>query len=121
MNNNLNISELIHLTKTGNIAIKLQENGKTVACGYLKATKKGYYLYRVYVKEELRERGLGTRLMNIIIEKYGDKNIHLSACPNRISDLELNRDYYKAKLFGFYARLGFVRKDNTNTMVRYAQ
>ena len=113
----------IHETKGGgSYGIKILETGKTVACAYIKPTKKGYFkLYRVFVPEERRGEGLGDKIMQLVLHVFGDKDIHLSAYPNRISDYEERKEYYIKKLFEFYEKYGFARQGTTHVMIRYTE
>ena len=111
----------IHETKGGgSYGIKVLEDGKTIGCAYIKPSKKGYFkLYRVFVPEERRGEGIGDKLMQVALSVFGDKDIHLSAYPNRISDYEERKEYYIKKLFEFYEKYGFKRQGETHVMIRY--
>jgi len=109
----------IHETKGGGTyGIKLLEEGKTVACAYIKRTKNGYKLYRVFVEEKRRGSGLGKTIMSKVIENFGELDIHLCAYPNRISDYEERKYFYINQLFRFYESFGFKRIGETHSMVR---
>ena len=112
----------IHETKGGgSYGIKLLEDGKVIACAYIKPVKLRYHLYRVFVEEENRGKGLGKKIMNIVIENFGERDIDLCAYPNRISDYEERKEYYRQKLFEFYEKWGFKRQGTTCNMIRESE
>ena len=110
---------VIHATKKGTYAIKLKRDSKTIACAYLRQDGQYYHLYRVFVEEELRGKGYGKRVMDAVIENFGDLDLKLSAYPNRISAMTPeNKEEYRAKLFKFYEKFGFVKDTRSNNMFR---
>lgn len=111
-------SERIYLSRGNNYGINILEDGKSVACAYIKPFPTYYKLYKVLVPEERRRQGLGTKIMNLVLKIFNDKDIELRAYPNKISDLEERKSYYKQLLIDYYKRFGFEQKNNSTVMFK---
>jgi predicted GNAT family N-acyltransferase len=98
---------------------------KTIARLYIQSIKEknGKYhaeVRRVHVNDEYREKGLGSKLMQKVIDVFGDLNLYLYPSPNRIKDLsDTNREDYRNRLVNFYGKYGFKKVGDTNRMERF--
>jgi GNAT superfamily N-acetyltransferase len=68
-----------------------------IAC--LWAVPSGWYIVGIVVDKEYQHKGIGTRLMNRIINEYGDRKLYLYACDKLGTDVQFLQKFYGK--FGF--------------------
>lgn len=109
----------------GSYKIVIIDNNKIIARLYLQdIKKKGDKFYaevrRVHVNDEYRDKGLGSKLMQSVIDIFGDFNLYLYPSPNRIKNLNnQNKEEYRNRLVNFYGKYGFKKVGDSNRMERY--
>ena len=73
-------------------------------------------VFRLRTNKSYRKKGYASTLVNHVVSKYGwDRDIKLGVCPEKGSGLT------KKDLYRFYGRFGFIKKKNSQTMVRIAE
>jgi hypothetical protein len=73
---------------------------------------KPLHVFRVWTRKDCRRKGFATGILSEIVAKFGSREMLLRVSPKKGSGLT------KDILYKFYGKFGFVRKGNTQTMIR---
>ena len=91
------------------------DGNKVLSRAYIRVPqdkKKPICIFRVWTRQSHRRNGLATSLMEEAVKEFGNRDMLLRVGPEKGSGV------VKADLYRFYGKFGFVRKGETQTMIR---
>lgn len=95
--------------------LEIKKDGKIASRIYVRIPEnksQPIYISRLWTKKDYRRQGLATKVLREVISVFGNRQMKLIVSPEKGTGIT------KETMYKFYSKFGFVKKKNTQTMIR---